>query len=167
MESKGSTIYCSNCNKTYNLNEDGTLTSLQSETEFSHLPDWYNWQRENVKQEILNNTYYFEDEVDVYSLPRTAKPIHLGKAKVTHTIENGFILEGFYNKQPYRIIRKPLASNSLHVEYDYVHIKPYDCFVINTEDDCFFCYTSKKDVITKLGFATEEIYQYHLNKKNK
>ena len=92
---------------------------------------------------------------------------YLGKGNVKHTIGEGFVLEGNYRNKPYRIIRKPLASNSLHVEYDYVHIKPYDCFVINTEDDCYFCYTSKKDVITKLGFATEEIYQYHLNKKNK
>ena len=165
MSSKDSSIFCMHCNKSWTLNEDGSLKALEGITEFSHLPDWYNWQRSLVKEQVYNSTYYFEDEVDVYSLPRTNKAIHLGKAKVTHSIEQGFVLEGFYNKKPYRIIRKPLASNSLHVEYDYVHIKPYDCFVINTEDDCYFCYTSKKDVITKLGFATEEIYQYHINKK--
>jgi PP-loop superfamily ATP-utilizing enzyme len=71
------------------------------------------------------------------------------------------------NDKDYRIIRSPLNANSLHVEYDYVHIKPYDCFVINTEDDCYFCYPKKQNVITKIGFATEAIYQYNLKKNKK
>ena len=101
-------------------------------------------------------------------MPRTNGAIHLGKAKVKNTIENGFILEGFYNNKEYRIIRTPLQSNSLHIEYDYCHIKPYDCFDITTEDDCYFCYPTKKNVVTKLSFATEEIYLYNLEKvKNK
>lgn len=166
MNSKGTELYCELCQKRWNLNEDGTLTALNGETEFTHLPDWYKWQREQVKEEVLNGKYYFEDEVEVYSLPRTTGAIYLGKAKVKHTINDGFILEGFYNNQEYRILRKPLEANSLHIEYDYCHIEPYDCFDITTEDDCYFCYATKKDVITKLGFAVEEIYQYHLKIKN-
>ncbi len=161
MESKGIEIYCTECGKRWNLNENGTLSALNDKTEFSHVPDWFLWQKENVKQEIENGTYYFEDEVEVYTLPRTNRVINIGKAKVRHTIDEGFVLEGFYNNAEYRIIRTPFMANSLHVEYDYVHIKPYDCFVINTEDNSYFCYTSKKDVISKLVFATEEIYKYH------
>ena len=63
------------------------------------------------------------------------------------------------------MIRKPLAANSIQVEYDHVHIKPYDCFVINTEDDTYFIYPSKKNVITKLAIATEEIYKFNLTTK--
>ena len=161
MESSGSEVYCTECGKRWNLNENGTLSAINGDTEFSHVPDWFLWQKENVKKEVENGTYYFEDEVEVYTLPRTSSVINIGKAKVRHTIEEGFVLEGFYNNQEYRIIRSPLMANSLHVEYDYVHIKPYDCFVINTEDNSYFCYTSKKDVISKLAFATEEIYKYH------
>ncbi len=167
MNSKGTELYCEECNKRWNLNEDGTLQALNGETEFSRVPDWYNWQRNNVKEEVFSGSYYYEDEVDVYSLPRTNGAIHLGKAKVKHTIENGFILEGFYNNKEYRIIRTPLQSNSLHIEYDYCHIKPYDCFDITTEDDCYFCYPTKKNVVTKLSFATEEIYLYNLEKVKK
>lgn len=167
MNSSKTEIYCEECGKRWNLNEDGTLTALSGETEFSHVPDWFNWERSFVNLEVENKTYYFEDEVDVYSLPRTNGVIHLGKAKVTHSIDNGFVLEGFYNNKEYRIIREPINANSLHIEYDYCHIKPYDCFVINTEDDSYFCYTTKKDVITKLGFATEAIYKYNLDKTAK
>ena len=164
MNSKGTEIFCENCNKRWNLNEDGTISSLSGETEFDHVPDWYNWQKEEVIKQVQEGTYNFYDFVDVYSLPRTNFVAHLGSAKIRHTIEEGFVLEGYYNNQEYRIIRSPLSSNSLHVEYDYCHIKPYDCFVINTEDDCYFCYPKQKNVITKIGFAVEAIYQYHLNK---
>ena len=164
MNSKGSEIYCEECGKRWNLNEDGTLRALDGETEFSHVPDWYNWEKSNVKKEVLEGKYSFFDDVEVYSMPRTTSPMLLGDAKITHTIENGFVLEGHYNNKDYRILRKPLDANSLHIEYDHVHIKPYDCFVINTEDDSYFCYPTKKNVITKLGFAVEEIYKYHLEK---
>ena len=159
MESSGTEIYCTNCNKRWNLNEDGTLSALNGETEFTHVPDWYNWQRSNVIKEVEEGTYSYEDEVEVYSLPRTEKVLKLGQAKVRHNPEEGFVLEGFYRGKDYRIIRAPLEANSLHIEYDHVHIKPFDCFDISTEDDSFNCFPTKTDVVTKLGFAVEEIYQ--------
>ena len=167
MDSKGSEIFCKECGKRWNLREDGTLESLDGNTIFNHIPDWYNWEKECVKQEVLNGTYSFNDDVFVYSLPRTTKPIKLGNAKVSHSIDKGFILEGHYNKAFYRIIRTPLSANSLHIEFSYVHIRHDDCFVINTEDDSYFCYPTKENVITKLSFAVEEIYKYNLEKINK
>jgi hypothetical protein len=164
MNSKGTTLYCEECGKKWNLNEDGTLSALEGVTEFSHVPDWYLWEKEEVRKEVLNGTYSFNDDCEVYSMPRTTSIPYLGKAKVSHSIDNGFILEGHYNNADYRIIRTPLQANSLHIEYDYVHIKPYDCFVINCEDDSYFVYPKKPNVITKIGFAVEEIYQYNLKK---
>lgn len=165
MNSKLDEIYCEECGKHWALQEDGYLRALDGETEFDYVPDWYNWQKENVRKEIENGTYSYIDEVDVYSLPRTNKFYNLGTSKVSHTINNGFVLEGNYRKSPFRIIRKPLESDSLHVEYDYYRIRRDDCFVINTEDDCYFCYPKNKKVVTKLAIATEEIYEY--NKKYK
>lgn len=164
MTSIGTKIYCKECGKQWNLNEDGTLSALDGNTEFTHVPDWYNWERANVKKEVEENKYSFFDDVEVYSMPRAKTPMLLGKGKIAHTVEKGFVLEGYYNNQDYRILRAPLESNSLHIEYDHVHIKPYDCFVINTEDDTYFCYPTKQNVITKIGFAVEEIYQYHLKR---
>lgn len=162
MSSSGTEIYCEECGKRWNLNEDGTLSALNGNTEFSHVPDWFLWQKEQVKKQIQDNSYIYEDEVEVYTLPRTNGVIYLGKAKVVHSSSQGFVLEGFYNGQEYRIVRSPLASHSLHVEYDYCHIKPFDCFNIATEDNCYFCYPTKQNIITKLAFATEEIYKYNL-----
>ena len=168
MSSKGTEIFCTECGKRWNLNEDGTLTALEGETEFSHVPDWFEWEREQVRQQVENGTYSFEDEVNVYSLPRCWRFTHIGKARVRHNAEEGFVLEGHYRGKDFRICRSPLQTNSLHIEYDYCYIDPYDCFDISTEDDSYYCYPqTKENVVTKLGFATEAIYQMKLKEVRK
>ena len=159
MASKGTEIFCMECGKHWNLNEDGTLSALEGETEFSHVPDWFDWERKQVQEQIDNGTYTFEDDVEVYSLPRCWRFMKLGKAKLTHDPENGFVLTGHYNGANYRIQRTPVMTNSLHIEYDYCYVKPFDCVDISTENDSFYCYPTKQNVVTKLGFATEYLYQ--------
>ena len=160
MSSKGTEIFCTECGKRWNLNEDGTLSALDGNTEFSHVPDWFEWEREQVRRQVRSGEYSFADDVNVYSMPRCWRFTKLGKAHLTHDPENGFVLEGHHNGQPYRIQRTPLESNSLHIEYDWCYLDPYDCVDISTEKDSFFCYPMNlENVVTKLGFATEEIYQ--------
>lgn len=159
MSSKGTEIFCTECGKRWNLNEDGTLSALEGETEFSHVPDWFEWEREQVCGQIERGEYSFSDDVEVYSLPRCWRFEKLGAARLTHDPEQGFVLEGFYNGSPYRIQRTPIENNSLHIEYDYCYIKPFDCVDISTEKDSFYCYPKQENVVTKLAFATELIYQ--------
>ena len=165
MASKGTEIFCTECGKRWTLNEDGTLSANDDNTEFSHVPDWFAWEREQVNAQVENGTYRFEDEVDVYSMPRCWRFEHLGDAKLSHDPENGFIIEGHYRDADYHIQRTPLQSNSLHVEYDYCYIKPFDCVEISTENDSFTCYPKKQNVVTKLAFATEAIYQKAMREK--
>ena len=49
--------------------------------------------------------------MDVFSLPRTHGFTKLGKGKITHDKDNGFVLTGHYNGADYRIQRKPLEIN--------------------------------------------------------
>ena len=162
MDSKGSEIFCRACGKHWNLEEDGSLRALSGETEFSHVPDWFLWQRRQVEEQIERGEYFFEDEVDVYSLPRCWRFEHLGDAKLIHDPVKGFVLEGKYNGAEYRIQRTPVQTNSLHIEYDYCYIKPFDCVDISTEDDSYYCYPKQQNVVTKLAFATEILYERHM-----
>ena len=160
MASEGTQIYCKACGKRWELKENGELEALKGETEFSHVPDWFEWERTQVAAQIEAGTYAFEDEVEVFSLPRCWKFEKLGKAKLRHTIEEGFVLEGHYRGEDYRIQRTPIQTNSLHIEYDYCYIRPEDCVDVSTENDSFYCYPlNRTDVVTKLGFATEILYQ--------
>ena len=165
MMAEGTELYCEACGKRWYMNEDSSLTAKDGNTEFSHIPDWFEWEREQVRAEIESGNYHFEDDVEVYGLPRCYKYHPLGFGKLTHDPEEGFILTGHYRGKDYRIQRTPLQTNSLHVEYDFLRIKPFDLVDISTENDSFYCYTTKKDVITKLAFATEEIYRINLEKK--
>ncbi len=162
MASSGAEIFCTECGKRWYLEENGTLTAREGETEFSHIPDWFEWERSQVKAEIERGEYSFSDEVEVYSMPRCWKFEKLGKATLTHTAEDGFTIRGHHRGEDYEIKRLPLQSNSLHVEYDFQHIKPIDCVDISTEDDSFYCFPTKENVVTKLAFATEIIYQKKL-----
>ena len=160
MGSEGTEIFCRACGKRWTLNEDGTLSALTGETEFSHVPDWFLWERDQVEAQIAAGTYSFEDEVEVFSLPRCWRFEKLGRAKLRHTIEEGWVLEGHYNGEDYRIHRQPIQTNALHIEYDYCYIRPEDCVDISTENDSFYCYPlTRTDVVTKLAFATEILYQ--------
>ena len=165
MDSKGSELFCTACGKRWNWEETGELRALEGETEFEHIPDWFAWEREQVKQQIESGTYHFEDEVEVFSLPRCWKFEKLGFAKLTHDIKNGFVLEGEYREKPYRIHRTPMENNSLHIEYDYCYIKPFDCLDLSTDKDSFYCYPKQQNVVTKLGFATELLYERKSRKK--
>lgn len=161
MASKGDELYCTACGKRWRLREDGALEALDGETEFSRVPDWFAFERAQVRAEIERGEYRFSDTVDVHSLPRCWNFEALGEATLTHDAENGFVLQGHYRGKGYRVQRTPLQTNSLHVEYDFPHIKPFDCVDISTENDSFYCFPAKENVVTKLAFATEEIYRIH------
>ena len=165
MASEGTELYCLECGKRWEMDELGRLSAKDGETEFSHIPDWYEWERANVRSEIERGEYHFEDEVEVYSLPRAWKFEKLGKAVLKHDPENGFVLEGEYRDAPYRVERAPLGMYGVHIEYDYCYIKPEDCIDISTDKDSFYCYPTKTDVVTKLSLATEEIYKIHMARK--
>ena len=158
MDSKGAELFCNHCGKRWVWEETGQLRALEGETEFDHIPDWFNWERQQVSQQIDAGTYQFSADVDVYSLPRVWRYIDLGKAKLTHSIEKGWELTGHYRGQDYYINRQPAQTNSLHIEYDFAPLKAQDFVDISTENDSFYCRITTPGLITKLGFATEELY---------
>ena len=93
-------------------------------------------------------------------MPRCWKFEKLGMAKLRHTIEEGWVLDGHYRGADYHIQRQPIQQNALHIEYDYCYLHPVDCLDISTENDSFYCYPqTRKNVMTKLAFATEILHQ--------
>ena len=159
MISKGIHLWCEECGKKWEMTELGEMKALQGETEFSHIPNWFQWERENVRQQLLDGTYCYEEELQVLSTPGVNEYINLGTAKVTHDLQNGFVIEGYYNGNNYRIHRPTKGIYALHVEYQFKHLKYSDCFEISTTKDSFYCMTKKKDIITKLSLATEEAFK--------
>lgn len=165
MRSKGIKLYCEECGKEWEMDTLGQLHAVEGATEFSHIPDWFEWERSQVRQQLEDGTYHFEDEVEVFSLPNAWRFQKLGKAKLTHSMTDGFVVEGQHNGAPYRIHRPPLGMYGVHVEYDYCYVRPDDCIDISTDNDSLYCYPVKQNVVTKLSFATEELYKIRAAEK--
>ena len=127
------------------------------DTEFTHIPDWYEYERQNVRKEILSGQYHFEDDVYVEALPNAKGFQVLGDMKLVHN-EHGFKLTGMIDEQPFELIKEPLSMYGLHIEYNYKG--KGDCIDLSTLDNTYYIYPkNKKQVVTKLHFAVEELYK--------
>jgi 1-acyl-sn-glycerol-3-phosphate acyltransferase len=158
MMSDGNKLWCDSCKKEWEMSEYGELSAINGETEFTHIPDWYEWEREQVRMEIESGTYRFESEVNVDTLPNTKGFINLGKGKLTHDI-NGFVLEGEYEGTPYSVTFNAKSLYSCHIEYNYLG-KHGDCVDLNTLTDTYYIYPQCSHFsVTKIALATEEIYK--------
>jgi len=162
MESSGAVIRCGRCGKEWVMDEYGALSAGSGETEFSHIPDWYEWERENVRREVENGAYSFTCKARVDALPNAKKYIDIGEATLTHDM-NGFRLTGNADGEPYDLKWSPMTLYSCHIEYDYLG-KHGDCVDLNTANDTLYVYP--KDClfsVTKMALATEELY-FHAKK---
>ena len=155
-DSEGTMLWCNSCSKKWEMDEYGALHALEGETEFSHIPDWSNRERECVRKEIEDGTYYFEDEVRIETLPSSFRFHKQGMGRLIQTPTETRIECTCYGK-PFTLIRTAKALESMHIEYDY--LKKGDYVDISISDDSFWCYLSKRDAITKISFATEEMHK--------
>ena len=154
-DSTDDTLTCRHCGKQWFMETDGSLRALSGETEFSHIPDWSKWERECVRKEIEDGTYYFEDEIRLETLPNAWRFYKHGKGKLVQTPE-GTTITGTCYGEPFELHKSAMNLSSMHIEYDY--LGRGDCVDISVLDDSYWCYLTKRDAITKLSFATEEIF---------
>ena len=157
MDSDGIRLWCKKCNHTWEMSEYGELTSVEGETYFSHIPDWYEWERKNVVKEIEDDKYYFESECRVHSLPNAKGFVDIGEGHLVHNME-GFVLSGGYRGQEYTLKIPTQALYSCHIEYNYLKWKR-DCIDLSTLTDTFFIFPKGDDFsVTKISLATEELF---------
>ena len=165
MNSKGIYLYCEQCDKKWEYTELGELKAVEGNTEFPHIPDWYEWERDEVRKEVEAGTYRFEGEVHVDMLPNAKAFIHLGNGHLIHDM-NGFKLTGEYNGKPYEIAIPAKATYGVHIEYEYLG-KYGDCVDLNTLDNTYYTYPHGRDfAVTKFSLATEELFKYYAKKSN-
>ena len=168
METEGTKLRCKACGKTWVLNELNELTAEDGQTEFSHIPDWYEWERSNVRAEVEAGTYTSgELDVHVDSLPNAKGYVRLGNGKMVHD-ERGFRVWGTDDQGMAFSMEIPAATQySVHIEYEYLG-KYGDCVDLNTLQDTWYVYPHGNDfAVTKMALATEELYQKIRREENK
>ena len=163
MTSKKNQLICQACHHVWEYSELGELKAIEGETYFSHIPDWYEWERSEVRKEIENGTYHFEGEVHTSMMPKD-RFVDIGKGYLIHDM-NGFKLTGEFKGEKYEIELPASKTYGVHIEYEYLG-KFGDCVDLNTLDNTYYVYPhGNKFSVTKFSLATEELYKY-LHKKD-
>ena len=160
MEGKGIHLTCHHCGKQYELTTLGELKALDGETEISHIPDWYRWERDQVRQEILGGTYKLETDVKI-ALQVDYKAIYqVGEGHLVHD-NNGFTLTGCDGKLNYT--QKPQFSYTMYADYYWYEIADVIC--IGDTQVHHFCFPEDWVSVAKIRLATEEMYKLYKERK--
>jgi ribosomal protein L37AE/L43A len=163
MDTKGTKIICQECGKEYELTEYGYLKATEGDTEFDHVPNWYRWERECVREEIESGTYSLDVPVDICMMVNMKAIYRVGEGKLTHTTE-GFCLTGCDGQLEYR--QKPSSSYSLYSDYFWYEIGDVIC--IGDNKVLYYCFPKTVgDIVAKTRLATEEMYKLTKQSKNK
>lgn len=165
MEGKGTTLKCNACGKTWVMNEDGTLTATDGITEFSHIPDWFKWEKQNVHEEVFSGNYNMTATCDVYTLPHCKGFVAQGVGKLIQNSEKTTLEVNLYGED--KVIEYTGTQlESVHVEYKYKDCG--DMFDFSIPGDSVWMHpTDRKDILTKVSLATEEIRDLAKSKINK
>jgi 1-acyl-sn-glycerol-3-phosphate acyltransferase len=157
MKSENNNIFCEKCNHSYYVDEYSRLQEVNGQTIFNFIPDWFEWQREEVRKEIDSGNYDWTLEVNIDTLPNSTGYYRLGTGKLTHN-NHGFLLEADLEGKKLTV-KKPVKANyGVHLEYDY--FGKGDCVSFSTNKDTYYLFPTDQTVsVTKYHFAVEELYK--------
>jgi len=161
MDSAGIHLWCNACGSKWEMDTLSRLHGLNTDKGFSHVPDWYRWEREEVRKEVRSGNYKFTDDVkleDFYSGKVGFVDAGVGKCVQD---KNGWLIEGVCNGEPFTIKKDLYEMISIHLEY---HFKGKgDLFEIPIKNTTYYVYPlTKKQCITKIRLAQEELYDYYV-----
>ncbi len=155
MTAKDAAIRCDSCGVIHTLTEEGFLRCENKKQKFDHIPDWFAWEREEVKKELLDGTYRLQVPVDICMMVDTQHVFHVGTGELTHDAE-GFHLVGCDGKLDYK--QSPIASYSVNSDFYWYEIGDIIC--IGDSKVLYYCFPQTDvDVVAKTRLAAEELYK--------
>ena len=154
-EGKGKTLTCHACGKVYEMTELGEMRALDGNTEISHIPDWYQWEREQVKAELEKGEYGLDIPVDILIMTDTKSVYEVGEGRLEHN-ENGFRISGCDGKLDYR--QSATAIYSINADFFWYQIA--DTVNIGDHNVQYFCFPKdKSNSVAKVRLAAEELFK--------
>lgn len=153
-EGSGTTLVCHNCGVKYEMDELGQLSALSGDTKFSHIPDWYAWERECVRTELESGSYNLDTNVNIGMLVDYNALYFVGTGQLHHDT-GGFTLTGCGGKLTYS--QGPRSCYSCYSDYYWYEIGDVIC--IGDNDKLYYCFPDKKDIVAKTRIAVEELFK--------
>lgn len=151
---KGVYLTCSACGKKFELTTLGEIKGVGFQNKISHIPDWYNWQRDCVRQEFLDDNYELELPVSIGILTDYKGLYMVGDGTLYHD-KNGFRLEGCDGELEYT--QGPTHSYSLNSDYFWYEIGDVIC--IGNKERLYYCFPKIEHPVAKTRLATEELFK--------
>ena len=174
MASEKNRLFCKACGSEWTMDEYGTLHQVKNRgkevTEKNEIliPDWYEWERETVNDEILRNAYELNIKVQIDALPNSKNFIDCGYGTLIHKPE-GFTLrfKNYESGQEEEMFFASLSMNSIHTEYDYRG--KGESVTLSTPDNTYFFFPAEGEKFhaTKIQFAVEQFFKDREKEKNK
>lgn len=160
MEGKGIQLTCHACGKQWTMDQYGQLSADSGDTEYPHIPDWYNWQRDCVRKELEDGTYLLDTDVEIAVQVNLDGVCMIGAGHLVHDL-NGFRLTGADGKLDYS--QSPAFSHTLYSDYYWYEIG--DVIGIGDNEFSYFCFPKENVSVTKARLATEELYKIKKQRK--
>ncbi len=154
LRGEGEHLRCRACGKTWRLTELGEMQATEGETEISHIPDWFAWERDCVRHELEEGTYSLETDVEIGMLVNHKAIYIVGDGHLSHTNE-GFTLTGCDGKLTYT--QKPRASYSVNA--DYYFYERGDIISFGNRDCLYYCFIKDNTPVAKARLAAEELFK--------
>ena len=151
----GTYLTCGSCQKAWELTEFGFMKATDGDTEFDHIPNWYAWEREQIKAELDKDEYGFSEPVDIYMIVNSKGVFNVGDGTLTHSLE-GFELTGCNGELNYS--QKSISLYSLNSDFYWYKIG--DVIGLGNQDAMYYCVPKeRRHLVPKARLATEEIYK--------
>ena len=155
MLGKGIHVTCLECGAEYELDEYGELIATTGESDFTHVPDWYKWERDEVRREIESGEYRLDIPVDLWISTDTSGVYGVGEGGLVHTAD-GFRLTGADGEINYE--HKPLASHTICADFNFY--ERGDIIALSGPDCIYYCFPKDQTTpVAKARLAHEEIYK--------
>lgn len=159
MQAQGAALFCRRCGSRWHMTALGKLEGAGTDTIFSHIPDWYEWQREQVQQVIDQGLYQLDVRVCIESLPNAKNFIPLGEGRLLHNSE-GFCLIFKEHGESTKSILRFASSTMLSIHTEYNYRGKGQCITLSTLDNTYFIYPLEEGFnVTKIQFATEYLFK--------
>jgi 1-acyl-sn-glycerol-3-phosphate acyltransferase len=162
MDGRGIHLTCHHCGKKYELTPIGDLKALEGETEFTTVPQWNDWQRQQVRQSILDGSYKLDVDVDITMMVDFKALYNVGSGHLTHDL-TGFHLTGCDGRLDYH--QKPQSCYGLYADYYWYEVADMIC--VGNNDEMYYCFPKGGDVVAKTRMATEEMYKLYKSRQLK
>ena len=165
-EGRGIHLTCHACGKRWVMTELGRIEGEDGVSEYPHLPDWYAWERAEVKREIEEGRYALDVPVDIRMLVDAKALYEIGKGRLVHDAE-GFRLTDEMGEMLYE--QKPRAAHTLNADFYWYEIG--DVIGLGNRDGLFYCFPKAEDdrfvPVAKARLATEEMYRLAMADRRK